>query len=178
MYDHSFQFGVKNSYNDYGIKILKYDILKPQKRNQSVTIPNRNGSVDINSKRFYENRKINIKCICCRDLTRNDLRNFAYFINKKNIKLMFWDETDKYYIGEIFDPPSFSKDEYKIRFSFDLSFICDPFAYGVIVRKRLFSGNNTIIYNGTQETPTIITIKNNSNTNINNIIVTEIRNRN
>lgn len=175
MLDHSFNFNDKNSYADFGIKCLRYDVLKPQKRNQSLTIPNKNGNIEVNSKRFYDSRRLDIKCVCCKDLTRSELRNLAYFLNKSNLKITFWDETDKYYLGEIFDPPSFSKDEYKIKYSFTLSFICDPFAYGQTIRKRLYSGNNTIKYNGTFETPTIITIKNNSNANINNVTVNEIR---
>lgn len=177
MQDHSFQFGDKNSFEDFGIKILRYDILKPQKRNQSITIPNRSGNIELNTKRFYESRKLDIKCVCCRDLTRNELRQLAYYLNKRNIKITFWDEEDKYYLGEIFDPPSFSKDEYKIRFAFTLSFICNPFAYGKLVRKRLYVGNNNIEYNGTFQTPTLITIRNNGNIDINNLMITEIRNR-
>lgn len=177
MLDHSFNFNDKNSYADFGIKCLRYDVLKPQKRNQSLTIPNRSGNIEVNSKRYYDSRKIDVKCVCCRDLTRDELRHLAYFLNKRNLKITFWDEEDKYYIGEIFDPPSFSKEEYKIRFAFTLSFLCDPFAYGKIIKKRLYVGSNTINYNGTFQTPTLIIIKNNSNINVNNLIITEIRNR-
>ena len=102
MLDHSFNFNDKNSYADFGIKCLRYDVLKPQKRNQSLTIPNRSGNIEVNSKRFYDSRKIEVKCVCCRDLTRDELRHLAYFLNKRNLKITFWDEEDKYYIGEIF----------------------------------------------------------------------------
>ena len=58
---------------------------------------------------------------------------------------------------------------------FELTFVCEPFAYGSILTVPLASGRNRVSYGGTAETPAVIVLKNTSETEATNVTITAIK---
>lgn len=136
-------------------------------------IPGRHGKYDFGSK-YYEERKLIIECDLLRKISRSELREIAFLLsNKSQIKI--WNEPDKYYVGELsseVDIRDFPKEAMR---SFDLEFICEPFAYSESKELDISTGVNKIEYEGTAETPTRIVLRNNNPYPISNIMITVIK---
>lgn len=161
MEGNSFSFRGINFLEKFGIKIIKIDFILPPKRERKIHIPNRNGQYDFGAT-SWEERVIRIECDLLNRLNRDEVREISSILSKKG-KLIFWDEEDKHYIGEIYNPPEiFEYPKAYIR-TFTLEFICEPFAYSETKEIELQLGNNTIEYLGTEKTPCIIQIINKSN---------------
>lgn len=156
MTNDSFTFGGVDMYERYGIRVLHYDVLLPQLRRRKVTIPKRHGTYDYGAK-FYDDRLIRVECDTRRALPKDEIRELAYTLSKKN-QLRFWNEPDKYYIGRVYDTAELNYIG-DIGYEFALTFECDPFAYGNIVAVPI-SGSLRPQYQGTAPTPTRLTITN------------------
>jgi len=156
MTNDSFTFGGVDMFDKYGIMVLHYDVLLPQLRRRKVTIPKRHGSYDYGAK-FYDERPIRVECDTRRNLSKDDIRELAYTLSKKS-QIRFWDEPNKYYIGRPYDTSVLNYIG-KIGYEFELTFECDPFAYGEIVTVPI-SGSTRPNYKGTAPTPTRLTITN------------------
>lgn len=174
MRDHSFNFGNYNSFDNYGILCLNYDFIIPPKRKQLLSIPNRSGSYNNDSERFFDDRTLDVKCVMTRELKHSELRYLAYQLQKKQ-NFIFWDEPDKYYVGEVYDSAAVTTGDYKIRQSFSLKVVCEPFAYKDKSEIRLRAGENFLEYAGTAKTPTLLILKNTSSETISNIQIQSIR---
>ncbi len=171
----------------YGLKINGKDIkefglaLRSKKRPMLATrsytstpIQDRHGeSLDING---YNNRPIEISVYFLEknleDL-RQKAREFAYWL-RKECKLIFDDEPDKYYLGWALDGSDL--DVLGTIGEATITFTCKPFAYGIEQGfKKLNVGHNRDIgYKGTTEAPTRIIITNKGNKTINGIKITAI----
>ena len=99
----SFSFGRYNSMDDWGIKVVGYDVLLPPKRSRKLTIPGRSGSFDFGAKN-WEDRPLRIYCMLTRQMTKAKFREIAYLLSKK-AQLRLWNEPDKYYIAELYESP-------------------------------------------------------------------------
>lgn len=167
MEGNSFEFNGVDFYKTFGIKIVKTDYILPPKRERKIHIPNRHGKYDFGAE-CWEERIIRLECDLLKKLSRAELREITSLLSKKG-KLIFWDEPDKYYIGEIYSPSEiFEFPKANIR-TFIIEFICEPFAYTENKVKELKIGSNKIEYNGTEEAPCLIRITNDSNIDIKNI---------
>ena len=62
----------------------------------------------------------------------------------------------------------------KGRIGLELTFTCEPFAYGKTITQPLTNGNNPIEYKGTAETPCLIVLKNTGTETITNVQLTAI----
>lgn len=171
----SFQFGRYNSLDDWGIKCIAHDYLLPPKRSAKLTIPSRNGSYSFNSK-IYNERELILTCVLIRKISKAELREIAYLLSEKKA-LRIWNEPEKYYLAEILNPPDVIDYPREIMREFELSFICEPFAYGEIISKKMVRGLNKVDYKGTTETPTRIIIKNTGTATIRNITITATKRR-
>ena len=60
---------------------------------------------------------------------------------------------------------------------FELTFICEPFAYKEVDALALSTGVNLIHYKGTADTPCLIVLKNNNPYPVNNITITATKRR-
>jgi len=173
----SFLFGGKDMYQMFGIQIAENgmpdDVLKPQLRERTVTIPLRSGSYDYGAK-YYDDRPIQITCVTVRAGTRDDAREMAYVLSKKS-EIRFWNEPDKYYIGRVYTAPGLEVLR-KVGNRFTLSFLLEPFAYGQAVTAPFTRRRYTPDYKGTAPTPTYIVIDNTGAGNARNIqIIQSIR---
>lgn len=166
----SFMFGGVDMYETYGLQL--YDVLKdelkPKIRKNTLTIPHRNGVVDFGA-RWYDQRNLTLRCITTLPLTRAQVREIAYTLSQKN-QLILWNEPDKYYVGQIISAPALDY-EVNVWWTFDLKFVCDPFAYGQQVTQT-FTNSSDWDYGGSATAPTVITITNNNDYPITDIEIT------
>lgn len=162
-------------YASYGIRLandsIPEDVLIPGLRSRKVTIPLRHGAYDYGA-HYYEERAIRIECVTTRALTRADAREVAYALSKK-AEIRFWTEPDKYYIGRVYQTPSLEQLR-NVGVQFQMTFICEPFAYGQ-TKTDQFTGQIYVPeYIGTASAPTYIVITNVGDTNATNIKITQI----
>lgn len=152
----SFVFNNVDMLSAYNIRCITYDVLLPKLRSRKIRIPARDGIYDFGA-RNYDERTIRMSCdlIGKQQLTRQQLRDLAALLTQKG-QIVLWDEPDKYYIGRIYDQ---TKLEYlgRVGHRTDLSFVCEPFAYGETISGPMPTVMN---YKGTATTPTRIEIRN------------------
>lgn len=157
----SFLFGSTDMFQRFGIQLtedgLPKDVLIPELRPRKVTIPQRSGAYDFGAK-YYNERSIQIECVTVRSGTRDDAREMAYVLSKKS-EIRFWNETDKYYIGRVYQAPGLEVLR-NIGNRFSLTFLCEPFAYGVTKTEGMTDLFYLPNYKGTAPTPTYIVIEN------------------
>lgn len=154
----SFSFGKFNSVDNWGIRVITYDVFLPPKRERKITIPRRSGMYKFSGD-VWDERTIRIECTLEKKITRSELREI-FFELSKNSALRLWEEPEKYYLAEIYSPGEILDyyDE-QIR-EFELSFVCFPFAFGETTTTKLKVGNNKIVYSGTADSPCVIVLKN------------------
>ncbi len=169
----SFSFGTYNSLTDWGIRVVKYDTLTPSKRPRKMQIPERSGMYDFGA-RCWDERTVRIECVLERKISRAQLREIAGALSRKG-RLRLWDEPDKYYIGELYDPAEIMDYYDESMREFTLSFICEPFALGRTVTLPIRSGENPIAYQGTVDTPCVIVLRNPSKANVQTVTITAIK---
>lgn len=159
----SFVFRGVDMLATYGVRCISSDPLLPELRPRKIEVPGRDGAYDYGAAHYVE-RIITLHCDSMRSLRREELREVALLLTAKG-PLVLWDEPDKYYIGRIYR-------QTELRYigmvghEFDLTFVCDPFAYGKTVNGPL---ETRIQYAGTARTPTRIQITNTGNTTITSI---------
>lgn len=169
MIEGSFQFGDKNSRDDWGIVVVNHDVLLPPKRSRKITIPGRSGQYDYGS-RLYDERIIQIECVLEKQITKAQLREIAYALSEKR-HLWLYNEPDKYYIAEIYDSAEVVDMPLEIMREFTLTFIAEPFAYGEVKDIPIANGRTLINYEGTAEAPCEIIIENPNNYAITGITI-------
>lgn len=169
----SFSFGVYNSLTDWGIRVVKYDTLTPAKRPRKVQIPMRSGMYDFGA-RNWEERTVRIDCTLERKTFRGELREIAGALSRKS-RLKLWDEPDKYYLGELYDPAEITDYYDEAVRDFTLNFVCEPFALGRTVTAPLVLGSNRVEYRGTAETPCLIVLRNLSQTEVQAVTITAVK---
>ena len=189
----SFNFKGKNS-SDFGLYVNSYDFLLPDKRIRKLEIPFRQGMYDFadgDGKRFYQERELRLRCIWMRtpntNITRADIRELSYWLSSKG-QITLDIEPDKYYIGELFSANELiAHYDYMIDMGdaydgggttdgeFEISFVCQPFAYGKTISQPISSGINKIDYKGTMESPTVIILRNTGTAAVTNVQITMIR---
>lgn len=166
----SFQFGGKNSLTDWGIVVVGHDIFLPQKRSRKITIPGRSGQYDYGSK-LYEERSLVLDCYLERKISKAELREIAYALSEKK-RLTLYNEPDKYYVAELYDPVEVTDLPLEVMREFSLTFLCEPFAYKETTEQAITNGVNKMDYQGTAAAPTRIVIENPNNYAVSNIIIT------
>lgn len=169
----SFSFGRYNSLDDWGIRVIAYDYFLPPKRARKVTIPGRSGSYDFGAQ-DWDDRTLRIVCVLERPMTKSEFREIVYALSKKD-RLRLWNEPEKCYIAELYDPSEVQDYYMETAREFELAFSCEPFAFGATVTRPITSGENRIAYQGTAETPCVIVLGNTSSTNVLNVTITAIK---
>lgn len=166
----SFLFGDVDMYQRFGISLvddgMPKDKLMPQLRSRKVTIPLRSGSYDYGAE-YYEERPIPYTCVTVRAGTRDDAREMAYVLSKKS-QIRFWYETDKYYVGRVYEAPDLEVLR-NVGNRFTLTFIMEPFAYGDTITRNFVGLHYEPEYIGTAPTPTRIIIRNTGSVNASTI---------
>lgn len=175
MTPNSFNFGSINSVDEWGLYVNAYDLLVPPKRARKATVPGRSGSYDYGA-RYYDERPLRLECTVLRKLSKAELREMAYHLSQKR-EIRFWDEPDKYYIGELYDPDEVNTYPNEAMRDFELTFTCEPFAYRPLSTQAISSGANPVTYKGTAEAPAIIELFNPNNYAVGNIVLTAVKRR-
>lgn len=169
----SFSFGGYNSLDDWGIRVTACDFFLPPKRARKVTIPGRSGSYDYGAQN-WDDRTLRITCILERHMTKSKFREIIYALSKKG-RLRLWNEPRKYYSAELYDPAEVQDYYMETAREFELTFSCEPFAFGETVTQPISTGENRMDYKGTAETPCVMVLKNMSRTAVANITITAIK---
>lgn len=169
----SFSFGAYNSLTDWGVRAVKYDVLTPAKRPRKVQIPMRSGMYDFGAQN-WEERTVRIECTLERKISRGGLREIAGALSRKS-QLRLWDEPDKYYLGELYDPAEILDYCDEAMRDFTLSFICEPFAFGPVTTAPLTMGANPMAYRGTAPAPCLIVLRNLSQTSASTVTITAVK---
>lgn len=160
----SFSFGKYNSLDDWGVRVITYDVLLPPKRERKVQIPRRSGRYNYGDN-VWDERTIRITCTLERKISRAQVREIAYALSQES-NLVLWEEPDKYYIGEIYDSAEILDYFDECMRDFELTFICRPFAYSAAKTVPISSGNVTTEYQGTADAPCTIILRNNTGSSI------------
>ena len=169
----SFSFGTYNSVDDWGIMVIGHDTFLPPKRSRKISIPGRSGAYDYGAKNWDE-RTVRLECVLMRQMKKEEFREIVYLLSKKG-RLRLWNEPEKYYMAELYDSPNVDDLYLEEMREFELSFVCEPFAYGENVTTALADGRNKIAYKGTAETPAVIVLRNASDDEIANVTITAIK---
>jgi phage-related protein len=161
-------------YETYGIMMVAHDVLTPSLRTRKVAIPLRDGLYDYGAIN-REERELMLTCDTMNGLTRGEIREISYTLAKKN-RITLGDEQDKYYVGQLYDPAIIERlGEAGVRF--EITFVCEPFAYREAIDMPLIYGSNPVSYAGTAQTPTYIRLKNNGNNSVSNVQITLTKRR-
>ncbi len=156
----SFSFGGVNMLERFGVRVLYYDLLTPPLRARKLVVPGRSGAYDFGAK-YYDERLLRLECDSRNGLLRADLRELAYLLSKKQ-RIVLWDDPARYYIGRMYDPAELGWTG-SVVCEFTLSFLCDPFAYGVTRTQNGVTGAAIKPeYAGTAPAPVRIQITNNT----------------
>lgn len=169
----SFSFGTYNSVDDWGIMVIGHDTFLPPKRSRKISIPGRSGAYDYGAKNWDE-RTVRLECVLMRQMKKEEFREIVYLLSKKG-RLRLWNETEKYYMAELYDSPNVDDFYLEEMREFELAFVCEPFAYGENVTTAIADGRNRIAYKGTAETPAVIVLRNASDDEIANVTITAIK---
>lgn len=128
----SFNFGNKNSFEDYGILIAKRPVIpSPKRRVAFVNVPGRNSNIKFDEG-TYEDINIAVECTV---KDRNHLsekldRIKGWLFNSGESELIFSFQDDRKYIAQVINAIDF-KPLYKIIGGFPILFTCRPFKYEV-----------------------------------------------
>lgn len=171
----SFQFGSINSMDKWGIMVIAYDYFLPPKRERKISIPGRSGMYDFGAE-CWDERTLRISCTLTRPMSKAEFREVVYELSRKRA-LRLWNEPDKYYMAELYDPSEVQDYFNECAREFELNFTCEPFAYGRTLSVPIKKGVNAMKYAGTAETPCLIILKNTSSTNIQNLTITAVKRR-
>lgn len=172
MLRNTFTFKGKNC-SDFHIQMNHYDVLMPERRNNTVSVPSSSRHIDVGGA-WYNQRPITVTCSILYPMTKAETREIAYWLSGEG-KLVFYDEPDKYYRAKIYAAPPMTVFSQEVGREFELLFVADPFAYGAFTEVDLATGENKISYSGTAECPTRIIIENNTDVAVNGIIIETIR---
>ena len=148
-----------------------HDSIFPAARARKIMIPGKDGRYDYGV-RNREERSLILDCNIARILSRAELRELSYLLSDKG-EIRLWNEPDKYYIGQLYNPEELQKVGLGQR-EFSLDFTCEPFAYGEQKVEELAYGSNTISYNGTASSPPLIILKNTGTEPIKNVQITAL----
>ncbi len=171
----SFNFGRYNSADDWGIRVIAHDFLFPPKRARKITIPHRDGAYDFGAEN-YDERTLRLECTLERRTTRAALREIVYILCQKR-QIRLWNEPQKYYIGELYDPGEILDYPMESGREFELNFVCEPFAYLDAEAAPVATGHNTVPYDGTANAPCVITLTNHNSYPISNVTVSVAKRR-
>lgn len=164
---HSSVYGICTQ--DQGRAIL------PPGRDERIVIPGRSGYYD-GPPGVYDERVEGLHCSfkCPPGETVPEMcREIAYWLSGTG-RLIYDKEPDKYYTAHISGGPPMAQ---HLKYGeFDLTWSYNPpFALGRTVTQPIASGENTVDYQGTAETPCTIVLKNRSNADILTVTITAIK---
>lgn len=128
----SFNFGGKNSYDDFGILIAERpSIPSPKRRVNTINIPGRNSNLIFDEK-TYEDITLTVECsVKDKQNLANKIDDIkAWLFETGESDLIFSFQEDRKYIAQVVNSIDF-KQIYKYFSEFPIIFNCRPFKYSV-----------------------------------------------
>lgn len=156
----SFNFGSKNSYDDFGILISKRpSIPSPKRRVNTINIPGRDSNLIFDEK-TYEDITLTVECsVKDKENLANkidDIKGWLFETGQSDLTFSFQD--DRKYIAQVVNAIDF-KQIYKCFGEFPIIFNCRPFKYAIENNIINIIKTGTSVKNlGTIESEPIITI--------------------
>jgi predicted phage tail component-like protein len=156
----SFNFGGKNSYDDFGILIAERpSIPSPKRRVNTINIPGRDSNLIFDEK-TYEDITLTVECSVKEKQSLADkideIKGWLFETGQSDLIFSFQD--DKKYIAQVINSIDF-KQIYKYFSEFPIIFNCKPFKYAVENNTINIIETGTKISNiGTIESEIIISI--------------------
>ena len=156
----SFNFGGKNSYDDFGILIAKRpDLPSPKRRVSTINIPGRDSNLRFDEK-TYEDITLTVECSVKDNLNVADKIDDikAWLFGTGESDLIFSFQADKKYIAQVVNAIDF-KQVYRYFSQFPIIFNCRPFKYAVENNTLTINTSGTAVINpGTIESEPVISI--------------------
>ncbi|WP_333861540.1 distal tail protein Dit [Clostridium sp.] len=156
----SFNFGGRNSCDDFGILIAKRpDLPSPKRRVSTINIPGRDSNLRFDEK-TYEDITLSLECSVkdTQNLTSklDDIK--AWLFGTGESDLIFSFQADKKYIAQVVNAIDF-KQVYRYFSQFPIIFNCRPFKYAVENNIVTINTSGTALTNpGTIESEPVISI--------------------
>ena len=156
----SFNFGGRNSYDDFGILIAKRpDLPSPKRRVNMINIPGRNSNLRFDEKTYDD---ITLTVECSVKGTQNladkidDIAVWLFEAGESDLTFSF--QPDKKYIAQVINAIDF-KQVYRYFSEFPIIFNCRPFKYAVENdMMNIISSGTAVINPGVVESEPIISI--------------------
>ncbi|WP_373845110.1 distal tail protein Dit [Clostridium sp.] len=156
----SFNFGGKNSYDDFGILIAKRpDLPSPKRRVSTINIPGRDSNLRFDEK-TYEDITLTVECSVKDNLNVADKIDGikAWLFGAGESDLIFSFQSDKKYIAQVVNAIDF-KQVYRYFSQFPIIFNCRPFKYAVENNIVTINTSGTSLTNpGSLESEPVISI--------------------
>lgn len=127
----TFNFGGKNSLNDYGIVITKRpSIPSPKRRITNITVPGRNSSLRFDEN-TYEDITVTVECALKDNSLPSKIDDIkGWLIGAGECDLVFDFQQDRKYIAQVVNSIDFTQ-IYQYFSKFIIVFNCQPFKYSV-----------------------------------------------
>ncbi|MBV4421026.1 distal tail protein Dit [Clostridium tyrobutyricum] len=156
----SFNFGSKNSYDDFGILIAQRpSIPSPKRRISTTNIPGRNSNLRFDEKTYDD---ITLTVECSVKVTQNladkidDIAVWLFEASESDLTFSF--QPDKKYIAQVINAIDF-KQVYRYFSEFPIIFNCRPFKYAVENNIETINVSGAKVTNlGTIESEPVISI--------------------
>jgi putative phage tail component, N-terminal domain len=156
----SFDFGGKNSYDDFRILIAQRPNLpSPKRRINTINIPGRDSNLRFDEK-TYEDITLTVECsIQDKQNLANKIDDIkAWLFETGESDLIFSFQADKKYIAQVVNVIDF-KQIYKYFSEFPIVFNCRPFKYAVENTAAIINTSGTAVTNpGSIESEPVISI--------------------
>ena len=156
----SFNFGGKNSYDDFGILIAQRpNIPSPKRRVNTINIPGRNSNLRFDEE-TYDDITLTVEC-SIKDKQNlvdkiDDIKAWLFGAGESDLIFSFQD--DKKYTAQVINSIDF-KQAYRYFSEFPVIFNCRPFKYSVDNTAIIIDQSKTTVINlGTIESEPVISI--------------------
>lgn len=167
----SFTYNGIDMYQQFKIQMLVYDLFMAELRQRKVIVPGRSGAYDYGANR-HEERPLRMTIAVEGEITDAQFDSLKYTLSRKG-RIVLWDKPDRYFVGQLYDPVEVIDYFRHAKREFEITFLCEPYAYAL--EPTILLANRPIMpiaYEGTRETPTRITIRNNGSTPLRGITIT------
>lgn len=168
MTEDSFTYNGVDMYEQFKIRVVKYEVFMAERRQRRVTVPGRSGSYDYDAaakqRATHNDRPLRMELVVDGFITEDRFDDLKYTFSRKG-RIVLWDKPDRYFYGDLYDPAEVIEYFRHSMREIEVSFLCDPYAYANA--PTTLTSSEAILpisYKGTREAPTYITIRNTGTT--------------
>lgn len=162
----TFNFGGKNSFEDYGIYVsTRPSIPSPKRRISNVSIPGRNSNLRFDDN-TYEDITIKVECSIKGEILLDKIDEIkGWLLGAGESELIFSFQNNKKYIAQVVNSIDFSQ-VFKYFSKFIIIFNCQPFKYSVDNEIITITNTKKIINPGSVYSEPILKVFGSGNINL------------